>query len=119
LAQRTELELRRQLLAGQRAPGPVRHAFAIDGRDEHVPVQADQLVPRPPSEALVRAIDAGDDSLEREGQDGIIRVVEEAAIPGLVLPNGLLGPSTLRDVTKHAEMLDRSALGVSDEVRPA
>jgi hypothetical protein len=55
----------------------------------------------------------------REGQDGVIRVVEEAAIPLLALPNGFLGASALRDVAKDAELLDGPPLGVPDEVGPS
>src|SRR5207245_8643108 len=54
LAERTDLEERGEFLAGERAPGAIRHALAIGGRAARPPVPVPQVARGPARQAPVR-----------------------------------------------------------------
>src|SRR6185369_14786745 len=118
LAEGAHLEERGRLVPGQGPPRAVRHALAIGRGHQRLPVAADQLAAGPAGQALVRAIDARHVTVEREGEDGVVRVVDDGAIALLALPEGRLGSPALGDVAEDAEMLHRPALTVPDEAGP-
>ena len=119
LAQRGDLEDRRQLFAGQRPAGALGHPLPVDRRNERLPVLTHELVGRPAGELRVGAIHARDGAIQGERQDRVAGVVEEAPVPLLAVPEGLFREPALGDVTVDALVADGAAPRVPEQARPA